>query len=39
MKVTYDRVADTLTIVLTNSAVIESDEEKPGISLDVLPAR
>lgn len=34
MKVIYDSKTDTLTIVLTDTAVIESDEDKPGIVLD-----
>jgi len=35
MKVTYDRRADTLTLLLReNSAVAESDEGKPGVILD-----
>ncbi|RME73382.1 MAG: DUF2283 domain-containing protein [Chloroflexi bacterium] len=34
MKVIYDRDTDTLTIIFTNTAVAESDEDKPGIILD-----
>jgi uncharacterized protein YuzE len=35
MKVTYDRKTDTLSLILReNTAVSESDEEKPGIVLD-----
>jgi uncharacterized protein YuzE len=34
MKVTYDRQTDTLTIVLSEAAVAESDEDKPGVILD-----
>jgi uncharacterized protein YuzE len=34
MKVTYDPDVDVLRITLTDSAVIESDEERPGIILD-----
>ena len=34
MKVTYDRETDTLTIILTETAVVESDEDKPGVILD-----
>jgi uncharacterized protein YuzE len=34
MKVTYDPDVDVLRIILSDSAVIESDEERPGIILD-----
>ncbi len=34
MKVTYDRETDTLTVVLTDTPVAESDEDKPGVILD-----
>ncbi len=34
MKVTYDRETDTLTIILTDTMVVESDEDKPGVILD-----
>ncbi len=34
MKVVYDRVADTLTIILAETIVAESDEDKPGVILD-----
>jgi uncharacterized protein YuzE len=34
MKVTYDREADVLSILLSDSPVEESDETKPGIILD-----
>ena len=34
MKVIYDQVADTLTIILTENPVAESDEDKPGVILD-----
>jgi uncharacterized protein YuzE len=34
MKVVYDRETDTLTVVFTETPVVESDEEKPGIILD-----
>jgi len=34
MKMIYDRVADTLTIIFTVGPVVESDEDKPGVILD-----
>jgi len=34
MKVTYDREADTLTVILADTPVAESDEHKPGVILD-----
>ncbi len=34
MKVTYDRETDTLTIILADTPVAESDEDKPGVILD-----
>ncbi|MCS6845517.1 MAG: DUF2283 domain-containing protein [Caldilineales bacterium] len=34
MKVIYDRETDTLTIVLVETPVAESDEDKPGVILD-----
>ena len=34
MKVTYDPEVDALTIVLSDVAVEESDEAKPGVILD-----
>lgn len=34
MKVTYDPEVDALTIILSNVAVEESDEAKPGVTLD-----
>jgi len=34
MKVIYDQVADTLTIIFTETLVAESDEVKPGVILD-----
>ena len=34
MKVTYDPEVDVLRIVLSNAAIKESDEEKPGVILD-----
>ena len=34
MKVTYDPEVDSLTIILSDVAVEESDEAKPGVILD-----
>lgn len=34
MKITYDQETDTLTVVLTDAQIIDSDEEKPGLILD-----
>ncbi|MGH8476053.1 MAG: DUF2283 domain-containing protein [Burkholderiales bacterium] len=34
MKVVYDRETDTLTIILADALVAESDEDKPGVILD-----
>ena len=34
MKVTYDAEVDVLRIVLSDQAVDESDEDKPGIIID-----
>ena len=34
MKVIYDRETDTLTVIFSESTVAESDEDKPGVTLD-----
>ena len=34
MKVTYDTETDILRIILSEVAIDESDEEKPGVILD-----
>ena len=34
MKVVYDSQTDTLTVILAESTVMESDEDKPGVILD-----
>jgi uncharacterized protein YuzE len=34
MRVVYDYRADILTITLTETTIVESDEDKPGIVLD-----
>jgi uncharacterized protein YuzE len=34
MRVIYDSETDTLTVIFVDTAVVESDEDKPGIVLD-----
>ena len=34
MRINYDEETDTLTVVLRDSPVAESDEDKPGVILD-----
>lgn len=34
MKITYDPATDTLSVVLREAPVTESDEDKPGVILD-----
>ncbi|MFN8496287.1 MAG: DUF2283 domain-containing protein [Anaerolineae bacterium] len=34
MKVIYDPITDTLSVVLSGALVAESDEDKPGVILD-----
>ena len=34
MRVTYDTGTDSLSIILSDHPVVESDEEKPGVILD-----
>lgn len=34
MKVIFDPTTDTLTIIFSESMVVESDEDKPGVILD-----
>lgn len=34
MKVIYDGETDTLTVILAETPVVESDEDKPGVVLD-----
>jgi len=35
MKVTYDAKTDTLTMILRDVPVAESDEARPGVILDI----
>lgn len=34
MRVVYDSKTDILTIILSETPIVESDEEKPGVVLD-----
>lgn len=34
MKITYDADTDTLTVVLKDALVADSDEDRPGVILD-----
>ena len=34
VKIIYDPVADTLTIIFSDTPVVESDEDKPGVIMD-----
>lgn len=34
MRVVYDSRTDTLTIILRETPIVESDEDKPGVILD-----
>ena len=34
MRVVYDSKTDTLSIILRETPIMESDEEKPGVVLD-----
>lgn len=34
MRVIYDSRTDTLTIILRETPIVESDEDKPGVILD-----
>ena len=34
MEVIYDSETDTMTVVFTDTPVVESDEDKPGVILD-----
>jgi len=38
MKVTYDQEVDVLRIILSDSPIDESDEDKPGVILDYEPS-
>ena len=35
MKVTYDAETDTLRVLLKDTPIAESDEEKPGVIIDL----
>ncbi len=35
MKVTYDAETDTLRVLLKDTPIAESDEDKPGVILDL----
>lgn len=39
MKISYDPETDTLTLILKDAEVAESDEERPGIIIDFDEAR
>ena len=34
MRVIYDSHTDTLSVILCDSPIVESDEDKPGVILD-----
>lgn len=34
MKIKYDKEVDVINIILRDSEIIETDEEKPGIIID-----
>lgn len=34
MKVEYDRITDTLTVIFRQGEIVESDEERAGVILD-----
>jgi len=34
MQVLYDRKTDTLTVIFSDAAIVDSDEDKPGVILD-----
>ncbi|MGC9452048.1 MAG: DUF2283 domain-containing protein [Oceanipulchritudo sp.] len=34
MKITYEKEVDILRILFTDKAIVESDEQKPGIIID-----
>ena len=34
MKITYDPESDTLSVILKDAPIAESDEDKPGVILD-----
>jgi len=34
MKIWYDREVDIIRIIFSNRAIVESDEDKPGVIID-----
>ncbi len=34
MKIKYDKEADVISVIFSNEAIVETDEEKPGMIFD-----